>query len=115
MENKKWTREEAEQNKNNLLNELNELPVSKENLDWVKKELDQLIDEEEVRQKIQSEMKSPLTGKEMKLMSEPSTLNYRGKQYNVNHHFYLCELSNEQFTTTELDEINLEDLFRQIQ
>ena len=50
MENKKWTREEAEQNKNNLLNELNELPVSKENLDWVTKELDQLIDEEEVRQ-----------------------------------------------------------------
>jgi hypothetical protein len=50
MENKKWTREEAEQNKNNLLNELNELPVSKENLDWVKKELEQLIDEEEVRQ-----------------------------------------------------------------
>ena len=60
-------------------------------------------------------MKSPLTGKEMKLMSEPSTLNYRGKQYNVNHHFYLCELSNEQFTTTDLDEINLEDLFIQIQ
>jgi hypothetical protein len=50
MENKKWTREEAEQNKNNLINELNELPVSKENLEWVVKELDQLIDEEEVRQ-----------------------------------------------------------------
>lgn len=50
MENKKWTREEAEQNKNNLINELNELLVSKENLDWVTKELDQLIDEEEVRQ-----------------------------------------------------------------
>jgi len=50
MENKKWTREESEQNKNNLINELNELPVSKENLEWVVKELDQLIDEEEVRQ-----------------------------------------------------------------
>ena len=50
MENKKWTREEAEQNKNNLINELNELPASKEILDWVRKELDQLIDEEEVRQ-----------------------------------------------------------------
>ena len=50
MENKKWTREESEQNKNKLLQELNELPVSKENLDWVIKELDQLIDEEEVRQ-----------------------------------------------------------------
>lgn len=60
-------------------------------------------------------MKSPLTGREMKLMSEPSTMDYKGKTYNVNHHFYLCELSNEQFTTTELDEINLEDLFRQIQ
>jgi len=50
----------------------------------------------------------------MKLMSEPSTLNYRGKQYNVNHHFYLCELSNEQFTTTELDEINLQELNKQV-
>jgi hypothetical protein len=60
-------------------------------------------------------MKSPLTGREMKLMSEPSTMDYKGKTYNVIHHFYLCELTNEQFTTTELDEINLEDLFRQIQ
>jgi hypothetical protein len=51
----------------------------------------------------------------MKLMSEPSTLDYKGKTYNVNHHYYLCELTNEQFTTTELDEMNLEDLFRQIQ
>lgn len=50
MENKKWTKEEAEQNKNNLLKELNELLISKDNLDWVTKELDQLIDEEEVRQ-----------------------------------------------------------------
>jgi hypothetical protein len=59
-------------------------------------------------------MKSPLTGREMKLMSEPSTLTYRGKQYNVNHHFYLCELSNEQFTTTELDEQNLQELNKQV-
>jgi hypothetical protein len=50
MENKKWTREVAEQNKNKILEELKELPTSKENLDWVTKELDQLIDEEEVRQ-----------------------------------------------------------------
>ena len=50
----------------------------------------------------------------MKLMSEPSTLNYRGKQYNVNHHFYLCELSNEQFTTSELDEMNLLELNKQV-
>ena len=50
MENKKWTREEAEQNKNKLLEELKELPTSEESLKWVVKELNQLIDEEEVRQ-----------------------------------------------------------------
>ena len=59
-------------------------------------------------------MKSPLTGREMKLMSEPSTLSYKGKKYNVTHHYYLCELTNEQFTTTELDEINLQELNKQV-
>jgi hypothetical protein len=59
-------------------------------------------------------MKSPLTGKEMKLMSEPSTLDYKGKTYNVIHHYYLCELTNEQFTTTELDEKNLGELNKQV-
>ena len=50
MENKKWTREEAEQNKNKLLEELKELNPSQENLEWVTKELNQLIDEEEIKQ-----------------------------------------------------------------
>jgi hypothetical protein len=59
-------------------------------------------------------MKSPLSGKEMKLMSEPSTLDYKGKTYNVIHHYYLCELTNEQFTTTELDERNLQELNKQV-
>jgi len=59
-------------------------------------------------------MKSPLSGREMKLMSEPSTLDYKGKTYNVIHHYYLCELTNEQFTTTELDEINLQELNKQV-
>ena len=51
----------------------------------------------------------------MKLMSEQSTLDYKGKTYDVIHHFYLCELSNEQFTTTELDEQNLEELYNQVE
>jgi hypothetical protein len=51
MENKKWTKEEAEQNKNKLLQELQQEPfnTSGENLDWVTKELNQLINEEEER------------------------------------------------------------------
>jgi len=64
---------------------------------------------------IKLDMKSPLTGKEMKLMSEPSTLDYKGKTYNVIHHHYLCELTNEQFTTSELDEQNLQELYKQVE
>jgi len=52
MENKKWSREEAEQNKNKILEELKELPTSENNLEWVTKELNQLIDEEELRQEM---------------------------------------------------------------
>ena len=59
-------------------------------------------------------MKSPLTGRKMKLMSEPSTLTYKGKEYNVTHHYYLCETTYEQFTTTELDELNLQELNKQV-
>ena len=59
-------------------------------------------------------MKSPLTGREMKLVSEPSTMDYKGKTYNVIHHHYLCELTNEQFTTSELDEMNLLELNKQV-
>jgi hypothetical protein len=58
-------------------------------------------------------MLSPLSGKEMKLMSETSTLTYKGIVYEVIHHYYLCELTNEKFTTTELDEKNLEELYKQ--
>lgn len=59
-------------------------------------------------------MKSPLTGIEMKLVSEPSTMDYKGKTYDVIHHHYLCELTNEQFTTSELDEMNLLELNKQV-
>ena len=59
MENKKWTREEAEQNRDELLQELQQEPlkISDENLKWVTKELNQLIDEEEERQKIMNKSK----------------------------------------------------------
>lgn len=58
-------------------------------------------------------MKSPLTGREMKLMSEVININYKGKSYEVTQQYYLCELSNEQFTTTELDEQTLQQVYNQ--
>ena len=59
-------------------------------------------------------MKSPLTGREMKLMSEPSTRDDKGKTYNVIHHHYLCETTGEQFTTSDGDEMNLLELNKQV-
>ena len=48
-------------------------------------------------------MKSPITGKDMILISEPDVWNFRGEEYEYTHKLYLCEESGERFTTTEMD------------
>jgi len=58
-------------------------------------------------------MKSPFTGKEMSLKSESRSLDFRKESFNVNYHYFLCEDSNEQFTTTEIDELNMIQLYNQ--
>lgn len=52
-------------------------------------------------------MKSPITGLEMRLSNESCTLTFRKERITIKNLFYLCEESGEQFTTTELDELNL--------
>ena len=52
-------------------------------------------------------MKSPLTGKEMTLRRENISLKFRKEEFTIHSHFYVCEDSGEQFTSTELDELNL--------
>jgi transcriptional regulator with XRE-family HTH domain len=52
-------------------------------------------------------MKSPLTGKEIRLQIEERNLSFRKEEFPVQYHYYLCEDSNEQFTTPELDELNI--------
>lgn len=59
-------------------------------------------------------MKSPITGKDMKLMSEKRTLKYKGKEFTVDYEFWLCEDSGEKFTTDELDDKNLAELIGHI-
>lgn len=49
MENKN-NREEMEKSKIELLNQLKEMNISKDNLDWVNEQLDQTIDEEVEKQ-----------------------------------------------------------------
>ena len=60
-------------------------------------------------------VKSPITGKEMVVKYEFRKLKFRGKSYNVVFYFYLCEDSGEQFTTTEMDEFNLNQLYGQVE
>lgn len=58
-------------------------------------------------------MKSPITDKEMSLHTEPQTLIFRKEEFTILHHCYLCEDSKERFTTTEIDELNINQLYNQ--
>lgn len=58
-------------------------------------------------------MKSPITGKEMTLAKEQRTMEFRKAPFEVEFHYYRCEDSGEQFTTTELDELNTNQVYNQ--
>ncbi|MEY3501204.1 MAG: hypothetical protein RL308_2877 [Bacteroidota bacterium] len=56
-------------------------------------------------------MKSPITGKEMTLNTEKRILDFRKETFEVVFHYYKCDDSGEQFTTTNMDDINLNQLY----
>jgi len=58
-------------------------------------------------------MKSPLTGKPMKLLTEKCKLTFRTKAFDVICQYYLCEDSGEQFESAEQMEINLKQVYDQ--
>ena len=58
-------------------------------------------------------MKSPITGKEMSLQKSESTVVFRKEEFKYFHLSYHCEDSGESFTTTELDELNLNQVYNQ--
>jgi putative zinc finger/helix-turn-helix YgiT family protein len=58
-------------------------------------------------------MKSPITGEEMKLTKERRFLDFRKESFDVVFHYYKCEHSGEQFTTTALDDVNLTQVYNQ--
>lgn len=55
-------------------------------------------------------MNSPFTGKVLKNCVENREIQYKGNTYQIQYYFLLCEETKEEFTTTELDEINLKNL-----
>lgn len=58
-------------------------------------------------------MKSPITGKEMKLTKERRSMDFRKETFEIVFHYYKCEDSEEQFTTTSLDEVNMNQVYNQ--
>lgn len=58
-------------------------------------------------------MKSPITGKEMVLIREARSMGFRKEVFEVMFHYYKCEDSGEQFTSTELDELNMNQVYNQ--
>ena len=50
-------------------------------------------------------MKSPFTGKDMKLMCEKRIWKFRGESYEYTHRAWVCEDTGEQFTTDETDDV----------
>lgn len=58
-------------------------------------------------------MKSPFTGKDMILVREKRTQTFRKEEFEITHHSFRCVDTEEQFTNTELDVLNLTQLYNQ--
>ena len=58
-------------------------------------------------------MTSPVTGKEMVLVKEKCTLKFRNEDFEIIYHSYKCVVSGESFTTNEIDDINLQQVYEQ--
>lgn len=58
-------------------------------------------------------MKSPITGKEMILIKEKRSFDFRKETFDIVYHYYKCQDSKEQFTTTALDEVNMNQVYNQ--
>ena len=71
---------------------------------------------EEMRAKqvtaIKCEKRSPITGGEMQLMQEKSSVKFRGEEISFIKKFYHCVNSGQEFTDTELDNDNMWAIFR---
>lgn len=58
-------------------------------------------------------MKSPFTGGDVRLMHERKELMYRKETFSYIAHYYVCVDTGEQFTTTELDTLNINQVYNQ--
>lgn len=55
-------------------------------------------------------MKSPFTGGEVKITRKPEDLEFRGERFTVIYNSYKCIDTGQEFTTSTLDDLNLQQL-----
>ena len=58
-------------------------------------------------------MKSPISSKEMKLQTRKEKITFRKEEFEIVYHYFLDEDNDNEFTTTELDELNIKQLHNQ--
>ena len=63
------------------------------------------------KEQVEDFLKSPFSGGDAKLCHESSVLTFRKEQFCYVHQFYECQNTHERFTTTELDEANLAQVY----
>ena len=56
-------------------------------------------------------MKSPFTGGDAALCHEKQSFEFRKDNFEIVYHFYRCKDTNEEFTTTELDQLNMNQVY----
>jgi len=58
-------------------------------------------------------MKSPITGGNATLKSIPAKQEFRGETYDYIYYYYECDDTGVEFTTTEIDEKNIQQVYDQ--
>ena len=58
-------------------------------------------------------MKSPFTGGNVILQQENAELMFRKERFQYVYLYYLCEDTKERFTTSDIDEINITQVYNQ--
>lgn len=61
----------------------------------------------------ETNIKSPFTGGKVKEVITTEQKTFRGEKFDVNTRYYVCEDTDEQFTTTEQDTLTFNDLYSQ--
>lgn len=62
---------------------------------------------------IYEQIESPFSTGKANLLKKLNVLNFRKNEFEITEHFYVCEDTNEEFTTSELDEININQVYNQ--